>query len=156
MRSAPHPPADPLFPTRRLAIVLILVALLGIAGVGGVAGASIAGVAAAQEPPQKGSASPPVEVHLTEYAIAMPKTLPAGPTTFSLHNDGVKTHRFNIEGPGITEAVSKQVQPRQTVTLELNLQPGEYKVYCPIGSHAAKGMTLTLTVAAGTAAGGRG
>src|SRR6185436_1878539 len=43
----------------------------------------------------------PVEVHLTEYAIAMPKTLPAGPTTFALSNDGQKSHSFKIEGPGL-------------------------------------------------------
>jgi uncharacterized cupredoxin-like copper-binding protein len=134
---------------------MVLVALLGFAGAASVAGAGAASAEGAQEPSQKGAASPAVEVHLTEYAIAMPKTLSAGPTTFSLHNDGVKTHRFNIEGPGITEAVSKQVQPHKIETLELTLQPGEYKVYCPIGSHSAKGMALTLTVAAGAAGGGQ-
>jgi hypothetical protein len=28
----------------------------------------------------------------------------------------------------------------------VTLQPGVYKVYCPIGSHASKGMAMTLAV----------
>lgn len=90
----------------------------------------------------------PVEVHLTEYSIAMPKALPAGPTTFALSNDGQKSHSFKIEGPGLDELLSKAVRPHETGTLQVTLQPGEYKVYCPIGSHAARGMTMTLTVTA--------
>jgi uncharacterized cupredoxin-like copper-binding protein len=105
-----------------------------------------AAVLGAQEP-RKASAAP-VEVHLTEYAIAMPQTLPAGPTTFALHNDGKKSHSFKIEGPGLDELLSKPVRPHETETLQVTLQPGEYKVYCPIGSHSAKGMTMTLTVTA--------
>ncbi len=95
------------------------------------------------EEPQKVPA--PVEVRLTEYAIGMPHTLPAGPTTFLLHNEGKKNHRFKIEG-GIEELQSPSVKPHETGTLEVTLQPGEYKIYCPLGSHAIKGMTMTLTV----------
>jgi uncharacterized cupredoxin-like copper-binding protein len=90
----------------------------------------------------------PVDIHLTEYKVEMPKTLPAGPTTFVIHNDGAKTHSFKIEGPGIDQLLSTPVKPQTTGTMEITLQPGEYKVYCPIGNHSAKGMTLPLTVTA--------
>lgn len=100
----------------------------------------------AQEP--RKTTADPVGVHLTEYTIAMPQTLPAGPTTFALHNDGKKSHSFKIEGPGLDELLSKPVRPQESETLQVTLQPGEYKVYCPIGSHSAKGMTMTLTVTA--------
>lgn len=90
----------------------------------------------------------PVDIHLTEYKVEMPKTLPAGPTTFVIHNDGTKTHSFKIEGPGIDQLLSAPVKPQATGTLEITLQPGEYKVYCPIGNHSAKGMTMALTVKA--------
>jgi uncharacterized cupredoxin-like copper-binding protein len=60
----------------------------------------------------------------------------------------MKTHSFKIEGPGIDQLLSTPVKPRETGKLDLILQPGEYKVYCPIGSHSAKGMTTTLTVTA--------
>jgi len=122
---------------RRFAFLLLVP--LCLAGLGAARGAD--------EPP-KATAAAPVEVHLTEYTIAMPKTLPAGPTTFAVHNEGAKAHSFKIEGPGIEEILSKPVHPGETGTLEVTLKPGEYKVYCPIGSHSAKGMTLALTVTA--------
>lgn len=89
-----------------------------------------------------------VEVRLTEYAIDMPHTLPAGPTTFVLHNEGHKGHSFKLEGPGLADMTPVIVKPNKTGTAEVTLQPGEYKVWCPIGSHSAKGMTMTLTVRA--------
>lgn len=92
------------------------------------------------------SAAPGVEVRLTEYAIDMPHTLPPGPTTFVLHNEGHKSHSFKLEGPGIADMTPVIVKPNRTGTAEVTLQPGEYKVWCPIGSHSAKGMTMTLTV----------
>jgi uncharacterized cupredoxin-like copper-binding protein len=95
-----------------------------------------------------------VEVRLSEYSIAMPKTLPAGPTTFVLHNEGHKNHSFRIEGPGFSEMVAAPVPPQATGQLQVTLKPGKYKVYCPIGSHEIKGMTLALEVTPKAAAGG--
>jgi len=104
-------------------------------------------LAVRSEEPQKAPA--PVEVRMSEYTFTMPKTLPAGPTTFLLRNEGNKNHRFKIEGPGIEgELMSPSIKPQETGTLEVTLQPGEYKIYCPLGSHARKGMTMTLTVTA--------
>ena len=96
------------------------------------------------EEPQK--VPSPVEVRLTEYAFEMPHTLPAGPTTFLLRNEGKKNHRFKIEGPGIEELQSPSIKPHETGTLEATLQPGEYKVYFPLGNHSTKGMTMKLVV----------
>jgi plastocyanin len=104
--------------------------------------------AAGSAEPQGEKAAAMVEVHLSEYAIGMPQTLAAGPTTFVLHNDGGKSHSFKIEGPGVDEIVSKPVPPQGTGTLTVTLQPGDYKVYCPIGSHEVKGMTRKLVVTA--------
>ena len=99
--------------------------------------------------PQGDKAAGTVYVHLSEYAIKMPDTVPAGPTTFVVHNDGKKTHSFRIEGPGLSEAIlTKPVPPQETENLQVTLQPGEYKVYCPIGSHEVKGMKMTLKVTA--------
>jgi uncharacterized cupredoxin-like copper-binding protein len=102
----------------------------------------------AAEEPQGEKTAAPVEVHLSEYAIKMPPTLPAGPTTFAVHNDGLKIHSFKIEGPGIDQLLSAPVEPKATGTLTVTLQAGEYKVYCPISSHGAKGMTAKLVVTA--------
>jgi len=91
-----------------------------------------------------------VEVHLSEYKIDMPETLPAGPTNFILINEGGKSHSFKIEGPGLDGPFSAPVPSHTKGALQVTLQAGEYKVTCPIGSHSAKGMTKTLTVTAKT------
>jgi len=101
----------------------------------------------AEEPQQEKTAAP-VEVRLSEYTIEMPHTLPAGPTSFLVRNEGKKIHSFKIEGPGIDELLSKPIKPGETGSLQVTLQPGDYKVYCPVGSHSIKGMTMTLTVTA--------
>jgi uncharacterized cupredoxin-like copper-binding protein len=93
-----------------------------------------------------GAAPNEVEVRLDEYTIDMPKTLPAGPTTFLVRNEGRKNHSFKIQGPGLDEMLATTVRPHETGSLQVTLQPGEYKILCPLGSHAAKGMTMTLVV----------
>jgi len=97
------------------------------------------------ETPQAKTAAT-VEVRLSEYAVEMPPTLPSGPTAFLVRNEGRKSHSFKIEGPGIDGMLEAILRPHGTGRLEVTLQPGEYKVYCPIGSHAAKGMTRPLVV----------
>jgi len=116
-------------------ILLLPVLLLGLTAAGGAA-----------EP--QGDKPATVDVHLSEYAVKMPETLSAGPTTFVIHNDGVKTHSFRIEGPGLSEILAKPVEPQMAENLQVTLQPGEYKVYCPIGSHERKGMKTALKVTA--------
>lgn len=121
--------------TRRSIIrLLVPVFLLGLA------------VAVGSETPKDEKTEAPVEIRLSEYAIEMPGTLPPGPTTFLIQNQGGKQHSFKIEGPGIDVMVDALIKPRTTTTLLVTLQPGEYKVYCPMGNHAAKGMTTTLVV----------
>jgi plastocyanin len=100
------------------------------------------------EEPKGDKAAGTVDVRLSEHVIEMPNTLPAGPTTFLIHNEGKKIHSFKVEGPGVDALLSEPVQPRASGQLQVTLQPGEYKVYCPIGSHEAKGMTMKLTVTA--------
>jgi uncharacterized cupredoxin-like copper-binding protein len=103
--------------------------------------------ALAADPPAAEKAAM-VDVHLKEYTIDMPATLPAGPTTFAVHNDGTKKHSFKIMGPGIEEIIATPVAPQETANLTVTLKAGEYKVFCPIGSHEAKGMTRKLVVTA--------
>ena len=98
------------------------------------------------EEPQGEKPAGTVDVRLTEYAVEMPHTLPAGPATFLVHNEGKKRHSFKIQGPGIDQMLEAIVSPRETGTLQVTLQPGEYTVFCPIGSHASKGMKMTLVV----------
>ena len=87
-----------------------------------------------------------VQVSLSDFAIDMPAELAAGPTVFTITNDGEVPHNFEIEGQGIEVELEENLQPGETGTLEVDLQPGTYEVYCPVGNHADRGMRLELTV----------
>ncbi len=94
------------------------------------------------------SGTPEVAVSLTEFAIEMPATLPAGPVAFAISNDGSAPHNFVIEGDGFEGRLPTRVAPGASATLEVDLPPGTYTVYCPVGdgAHRSQGMELTLTV----------
>jgi len=87
-----------------------------------------------------------VEVRLTEYKIEMPLQLRAGRTLFKVTNVGGMFHRFEIEGGGIEKEVEPGVEAGQTKSLELDLKPGMYEVYCPVHGHKKAGMSLRLKV----------
>jgi glucose/arabinose dehydrogenase/uncharacterized cupredoxin-like copper-binding protein len=90
-----------------------------------------------------------VAVSLMEFAIDMPSELPAGPTTFEITNDGTIEHNFEVEGQGIEEELPENLAPGASGTLTVDLAPGTYEVYCPVGNHADEGMRVELTVTEG-------
>ena len=94
-------------------------------------------------PPATGVA---VEVVLTEYQIDMPASIPAGAVTFDVANSGEMTHNFEVEGNGVEESLDDDLDPNQTASLSMELEPGTYTVYCPIGDHADQGMEVELEV----------
>jgi plastocyanin len=69
---------------------------------------------------------------------------PASWTTSSgsktVSNEGATLHNLTIEEAGIDE----DVQPGQSSTIDLDLEPGEYEMVCEY--HVAQGMTGTLTI----------
>lgn len=69
----------------------------------------------------------------------------AGSTTFRLRNDGGAPHALEIEGQGIEEK-TEVVQGGQTADVTVNLRPGRYEMYCPVGNHRDMGMAGTVTV----------
>jgi uncharacterized cupredoxin-like copper-binding protein len=90
-----------------------------------------------------------VPVSLMEFMITMPSTLTAGPVTFAVTNDGTITHSFEVESDeaGIEEELETPLAPGETGMLTVDLAPGTYEIYCPIGNHADQGMMLEVTVA---------
>jgi uncharacterized cupredoxin-like copper-binding protein len=87
-----------------------------------------------------------VEVKLTEYKIEMPALIGAGATTFNVTNTGGETHGFEIEGNGIEKALKPRLKKGESGSLQVELTPGTYKVYCPVIGHKWHGMFLDLTV----------
>jgi plastocyanin len=69
-----------------------------------------------------------------------PASLTTSAGSLSVSNDGAALHNLTIEEAGIDE----DVQPGQSTTIDLSLEPGEYEMVCEY--HAAQGMTGTLTV----------
>lgn len=89
-----------------------------------------------------------VTVTLSDYRVDMPQTLTSGMTTFEVTNSGQVEHGFEVEGQGMEETIEMSLQPGQTYTLQVDLQPGSYRVYCPLEDHADRGMSMELTVTA--------
>ena len=87
-----------------------------------------------------------VAVELDEFEVRMPSELAAGPTTFQVTNVGDAEHNFEVEGQGIEEEFDENLRPGETKPMELDLAPGTYEVYCPVGNHEDQGMSLELTV----------
>jgi hypothetical protein len=87
-----------------------------------------------------------VDVGLSEYVIDMPAKLAAGPVTFLITNYGSLTHSFAIEGPGIDEQLTHELEPGESGAFTVDLQPGTYSVTSPVPGDRDNGMSLVLTV----------
>jgi plastocyanin len=96
-------------------------------------------------PPGSSAAGPSVAVHMIDHEIHMPQSVAAGRVVFNIENAGKEDHAFEIEGNGIEEE-SEVLTAGNKTTMEVNLTPGTYTVYCPVADHKDKGMRMTLTV----------
>jgi plastocyanin len=77
-----------------------------------------------------------------EYSQA-PTELPAGPVTATLTNEGSIEHNVVIEE--LDNQKILDAPPGETVSAEVELEPGEYTYYCDVAGHRAT-MEGTLTV----------
>jgi uncharacterized cupredoxin-like copper-binding protein len=89
-----------------------------------------------------------VDVELVSFDIRMAATLPAGHTEFRIKNDADTEHGFVLEGQDLQQKLDSPLQPGQSATLEVDLKPGQYSIYCPVDNHRGMGMQLALTVVA--------
>ena len=68
----------------------------------------------------------------------------AGEVTFNFSNPSGVPHAFDIEG--VDGGEGETVQGDDAPPLTVELEPGTYEYYCPVGGHRAAGMVGTLTV----------
>lgn len=88
-----------------------------------------------------------VQVSMVEFQIQMPKLLPPGPTKFVVSNNGENSHNFAIEGPQGERVLSQEpLKPGEKGSMQIDLKPGQYVVYCPVFNNRDRGMQLNLTV----------
>ena len=104
--------------------------------------AAIAGMPAMAQPART------VEVGLSEWAISMPASLPAGRTTLVVTNTGGRAHNIAIEreGTGRAQRFGETIAPGVRVAMTVDLLPGTYRFSCPVFGHAPLGMDRTITV----------
>jgi plastocyanin len=88
-----------------------------------------------------------IDVTLNEYGIEMPGQVQPGPTLFRVTNAGKEEHNFQVEGNGGQWKLDANIPQGQTQMLRADLKPGTYEIYCPVGDHRAKGMSMPLSVA---------
>ena len=68
----------------------------------------------------------------------------AGTVTIKLVNESSVPHAVEVEGNGVEEET--ETVTGGEVELSVDLEPGEYTYYCPVGQHRQNGMEGALTV----------
>jgi uncharacterized cupredoxin-like copper-binding protein len=97
------------------------------------------------KPAPKPAQAEQVAVTETEFKIAMPSTLKAGPVEFDVKNAGQITHDLVITGNGLS-AGTPRFNGGQSKVLRVTLKPGTYDVFCSVPGHKPAGMDVKLTV----------
>jgi uncharacterized cupredoxin-like copper-binding protein len=88
-----------------------------------------------------------VTVTETEYALKLSRSsFTPGTYTFVTDNAGKITHALSIDGPGVEDAKTKNLQGGQEATLTVTLKKGTYDLYCPITGHKQLGMNKEIQV----------
>jgi plastocyanin len=91
---------------------------------------------------------PHVQVSAVEYAFTLSRTnVPAGKVIFQFVNNGQDEHNLQIEQPEGPLVGSFADTPAKGIgDLQLEMQPGQYKLFCSLPTHEQEGMKATLTV----------
>lgn len=94
-----------------------------------------------------GGAGGTVDISETEYKLdPADATVKSGSVTIDVSNDGQITHNLEIEGNGIEEQGIDNLDAGSTGKLTVDLQPGDYEIYCSIDGHRDLGMEGSITV----------
>jgi YVTN family beta-propeller protein len=119
-----------------------------------------AGAAAGSEPDATPAPSPTTEVlppgtrpedrdvnvSLSEWKLQPSRArVPSGQIRFLAEDTGQTQHALRIVGKGI-DVSTDAFGPGDSRTIQMVLQPGDYKLVCPIPRHEQQGMSTTLTV----------
>jgi len=142
--------------TSHRGIGFLLSAVL-LAGLGAPANAQYAGAitylgsyssTAPTKPPARRANASPVGVRLSEWKLELSQlTVPTGEVEITVKNGGTIPHTLEIEGQGIQKEL-EPINAGATSRVRLNLPPGTYELYCPIGdgAHAKMGMIAHIEV----------
>ncbi len=138
-------------------IILLVTILALLAALPGLASAARSRMSFAVEDEAEAAPDVTITITLSEFSIAPASlTVPLGePVTFVVTNAGGAQHNLTLEleSRGIERRLfATNLRPGKTRQATFTLEvPGEWEMYCPVGSHRALGMQGTVVVAqAGT------
>lgn len=86
-----------------------------------------------------------VLVQLNDDEMTLASEVTAGTVSFEIENNGAVDHAFAIEGPGVSERTD-DLGPLDREVLTVNLEPGTYTVFSPVGDDRDNGLEATLEV----------
>ncbi|WP_333774301.1 copper-binding protein [Streptomyces sp. IBSBF 3136] len=88
-----------------------------------------------------------VTVTETEYALKLSRSSFApGTYTFVADDAGKITHALSVDGPGVRDARTPDIQKGHKAALTVTLEKGTYDVYCPVDGHRQLGMEQHIHV----------
>jgi uncharacterized cupredoxin-like copper-binding protein len=104
--------------------------------------------AAAQGEAKAGAELSMLQVSETEFKIALP-TAQFRPGTYDIQvkNVGKIPHDLVVKGPGVEDKGTPEIQAGKDASLQVDLESGEYELYCSIPGHKDAGMDLKIKVA---------
>ncbi|MET9912245.1 plastocyanin/azurin family copper-binding protein [Streptomyces sp. NPDC006476] len=88
-----------------------------------------------------------VKVTETEYSLKLSRnSFTPGTYTFTADNAGKVTHALEIDGPGVSDVKTKNLQGGGMAALTVTLKKGTYELYCPVPGHKQLGMDTHIKV----------
>src|SRR5262249_40668767 len=82
-----------------------------------------------------------VTITLTDTSIDVaPPLVGSGKVGLEIINEGQLEHGFQIVGPGTDEQSNEFLTTGEHRRLSFKLAPGTFRVFCPDGDHAQRGM----------------
>jgi plastocyanin len=133
---------------RSLLAALAAAAALAVAGCGDDEETDTAAEDTGDTTAEQAGGGSTLEVSAVDFAFEPPDPSvdEGGPVSIELTNDGEVSHALEIEE---LEEETDTIDAGQSTTLDVELDDGEYTIYCPVGDHRAQGMEGTLTVGGG-------
>lgn len=87
-----------------------------------------------------------INVLATDFSFSLDRSeTEAGRITFVIENDGSVQHDFTIRGDGV-EQKTPMIEPGESATLTVDLEPGTYAYVCTIPGHEQLGMIGSFAV----------
>jgi uncharacterized cupredoxin-like copper-binding protein len=104
-----------------------------------------------------------VDAALTDASLTLDRQeVPSGRISFEISNEGTMVHEFEVfvgsaadlqiaknvadtSGMDLVEEI-EDIAPGTSITLDVNLDPGDYVIICNLPGHVASGMVTELTV----------